>query len=553
MPTVPHNDPKAFEQWYDRGYFRRPRAFFRARRTLNYALLLGCLAVVAVTLWPRLHGAYQAGALSNPHAPFNDNCSACHAGFAPTARRLIPVGTVHATPDAKCLQCHEAGNHNPHQLENTGAEGMSSGCAGCHREHRGAVSIARIDDAFCTRCHADLKVDDNAPRFATQVAAFAAGAHPEFGAWRTKTSLPEFTDPGTLKFNHAAHLNFGGLQETIDKLKPDDPRRGAMREHLAKLKEQSCTFCHQPDSERRFMLPLRYDAQCKGCHPLAIRPAGDWPEADIAAWMREPLPHPGRGQNAEVVRGALVEKYARVLKRDPTKVTVQQPAVVAPLTPEAVRAAAKDLGRKDELVYFAGTLGFQKDALQDRGYVVNGSTEEQLARELFDRPGCMYCHQEADRAARADGLPKIQSPKLRGRWDDIQPMPDNRFGPSNAVKPSEAEQFNRDRWFPYSRFNHQPHRMMDCVACHQKREEDRTAADQAALAKNPLALVSRDTRDVLMPRLALCAKCHHTGTGGVRADCLECHQYHDRSKEPHGLRGTRTIESIEALMRPGGQ
>jgi hypothetical protein len=172
--------------------------------------------------------------------------------------------------------------------------------------------------------------------------------------------------------------------------------------------------------------------------------------------------------------------------------------------------------------------------------------------EPFNRKGgCAYCHAEKP-GARKDGLPEYESPGLRGRWDEVL-MPDNRWGPANKELRSDAEQFNRDRWFPYAHFNHQPHRMLDCVACHQKREVDRTDADRAAVAKNPLALVSRDTRDVLMPRLDLCAACHHTGAGGVRADCLECHQYHDRSKEPRGLRGRETVETIGTLMRSGGK
>src|SRR5205823_15024000 len=105
-----------------------------------------------------------------------------------------------------------------------------------------------------------------------------------------------------------------------------------------------------------------------------------------------------------------------------------------------------------------------------------------------------------------------------------------RLGP--AAGRTTAEQAARDRWFPYSRFSHESHRMLDCQGCHTG------------------AAASTQTADVLMPTIDTCRQCHNRTTVGVRSDCLECHIYHDRGAEPRGLHGRMTVEDALGLTRP---
>ncbi len=76
----------------------------------------------------------------------------------------------------------------------------------------------------------------------------------------------------------------------------------------------------------------------------------------------------------------------------------------------------------------------------------------------------------------------------------------------------------RRPWFPQARFDHTPHGWLRCVACH-------TAAPQSETAK-----------DVLLPGIGLCRKCHleeaATGRASAGADCGGCHRYHDRLPPP---------------------
>ena len=98
---------------------------------------------------------------------------------------------------------------------------------------------------------------------------------------------------------------------------------------------------------------------------------------------------------------------------------------------------------------------------------------------------------------------------------------------------SAAAQTARDRWFPYAKFSHESHRLLDCQSCHNGAAE------------------STKTSDVLMPSIDACKQCHNRTTAGVRSDCLECHQYHDRGAEPTGLHGRMKVDEVLDMTRPG--
>jgi hypothetical protein len=507
--AAPHSDPKAFAEWYESDYFRRPRPLRRAKVWTALAAAVVSLLLVVGTLLPRNRTAYQTGPLSPPHAPFNAQCGVCHTEpFAPALRFIPSNGTVRSAPDEACLVCHSAGGHSRHQMKFSGADGQSANCAECHREHYGAMSLTRISDRHCTTCHANLPTDDGDHRFAATISGFeASGGHPDFGAWRGPGGVK---DPGMIRFNHKVHLDLPGKLNDVPAA-----RLGGMAEYLPRLAEQSCTWCHQPDGERRYILPIRYENHCAGCHPLTSRPAGEWPAEVSDAWAKAPLPHPARGETAQKTRAALLERYFRLLSKPPT-----------PLTEESVRPPVLSAAERDRARQLAGQTEAQVFAA-DGGDVIS-----ELEKPFFKlKGGCAYCHQEASKPdARPDGLPVYALPHLRGRWDDMT-FPDERFGPSNGVRRSDAEQAARDRWFPYSRFNHDRHRELDCQACHR-------AAD------------STKTSDLLLPTIDDCRKCHGSAAAGARADCLECHLYHDRSRERHGLRGRMSID--EALQLFGG-
>jgi hypothetical protein len=377
---------------------------------------------------------------------------------------------------------------------------QSGDCAACHREHRGGESIARLEDTHCTQCHENLQTSDGGHRFTSSIHHFDSD-HPEFGRWRGGP----LTDPGTLRFNHKKHLD---LANSLD-LSPDG-RNGWMAAAAKRLHDLQCTACHEPDDERKYVRPVRYDAHCGECHPITA------PISDPPARLR----HPHRGETAAVIRGELLERFWKQVAAEQKPAAepdaAARPAVLnrglPPLSAEQ-RERVKVLARQAETALFAADpLGA-------------------LERPQFQmKSGCAYCHEEATAPdTRPDGLPTYKLPGLRGRWSDV-PFPHERFG--DPATRSAAAQTARDRWFPYARFSHESHRLLDCQSCHQG------------------AAASEKTSDVLMPDISTCKQCHNRTTTGVRSDCLECHLYHDRGAEPTGLHGRMKAEDVLKMTRP---
>ena len=100
--------------------------------------------------------------------------------------------------------------------------------------------------------------------------------------------------------------------------------------------------------------------------------------------------------------------------------------------------------------------------------------------ELLWRKTCRQCHTML--ASAGDALPKI--------------------APSNITS----------RYMPHAKFDHSQHALLDCASCHAA------------------ALTSQQNSDVLLPGIATCRACHHSGAEAAESRCFECHTYHDPSR-----------------------
>jgi hypothetical protein len=81
------------------------------------------------------------------------------------------------------------------------------------------------------------------------------------------------------------------------------------------------------------------------------------------------------------------------------------------------------------------------------------------------------------------------------------------------------------RWMPHANFNHERHQAVACTECHA-------------------ALTSRETSDILLPGIATCEKCHHSGKDGAEARCFECHTYHDWT-QAKAIKGKLTLPTLQ--------
>jgi hypothetical protein len=467
MPLPPYDAAKNLAGSLELDYFQRPRRLTRRLKIAAWGTLLACLAGATYFLLPRGQRFVQAGTLSASHALFQDDCTRCHQEPFRTATRLWGGSDIPSVPDSACLVCHPGPNH---QESRTGHAAVTAkNCASCHKEHRGRGSLARVPDGQCRQCHADPKQQ----RTDTTLEAVADFAHhPEFALLRTKSD-----DAGTIHFNHQVHLHLPREARGIDK-------------PLARLREARCSFCHEPDSAGRYMLPVRYERHCHDCHPLTISVAGEGLTGKAAEAARalalRPALHPGPGQTAAVVRADVRERFLRFAREHALGLSAWSFAgslvgqLAAPFAPSALASAvvkpspvtpdSRTLPRR-----IPGPSRTSTATMEEVGWA--GFQLWQAERSLFDgADGCRRCHTEA---RRSNGLPEYQQPHMK------------------------------DRWYLASRFDHHSHRMLNCLECHDR------------------AAVSTTSADVMLPGVGTCQRCHTT-SGGAKSECVECHILHQR-------------------------
>jgi hypothetical protein len=396
-------DPKKLAESLELDYFRRPRPLARWRRRLARGGLAVGLLLGAVLLLPpwtgprRVLPVYQAGPVSTAHAMFNDDCARCHTESFQTAARLIYGDAHRSVKDDACLACHDGAPHYRKQTD-------KPACATCHREHRGKRELARVEDAHCTRCHAEHITQDgpNLHVHPRRVTAFATD-HPPFGD--RPNGVRDF---GTIRFNHEVHLRPEGV--LVPETGPQPPKRGREPRRV----ELDCTSCHREEDSGRYMRPITYEHDCADCHPLSVQvtgaPVGEPTRKAVEEFANTPAPH----REPEVVRAVLRQRYtafalAHRTEGDRLGPEVPEPPLPGPRRPEPVTEKEWEwVGRQ---LHQAETLLFAS------------------------RGGCAYCH-TVEEPARGTRLPRYLKSALT------------------------------DRWFSRSRFDHRRHRMLTCTACH---------------------------------------------------------------------------------------
>ena len=407
----------------------------RSHPLRRWKWLLAGLAVALAVVWLVLAAVlgnqrlYEAGPLSTVHAMLESDCGQCHTQSWQPAVRLVSLDSHRrSVPDSACTRCHDGPIHHDGQI----AADVPN-CAGCHREHRGEAALARVQDAECVACHAELKTVSGSTSFEKHVTRFASGGggapgHPEFAVLRRKDA-----DTAAIKFNHAVHLKPEGVPVNADKESKEN-----------QLELLNCSNCHQPDAERRYMRPIDHEKHCNRCHKNSLA-------FDANRFSGSPAPH----RDPDIVRAVIRQRY--------TEFVLQNPAV----TGEGERPAAE---RR-----IPGRAAARQMTKAQCDWV--NKQIEPAERVLFDGAGgCKYCHQVS----------------TENGWQITKP-----------IIPA--------RWLTHSQFRHDSHRLLGCSECHA-------------------AEASSQTSDVLMPSIESCRKCHGP-SGRARSDCVECHSYHDKSRE----------------------
>jgi hypothetical protein len=215
------------------------------------------------------------------------------------------------------------------------------------------------------------------------------------------------------------------------------------------------------------MRPVNYLSHCKQCHPLSVQLGGTFGDEALGDAAAAFAKEPAPHTTPNGVRAVLRERLWRFVDEHPLRPGGAAEERGVPKPPPVADDLTKRRWAASATMNDADKLAFVQAQL---------SLSEQLC---FDRPGgCALCHEAKPRVP--GGLPEYVS-KIPARW------------------------------FAHARFDHQSHRMMRCVECHAGAE------------------TSVRSSDVMLPGVQSCAKCH-SGGGGARHDCLECHIYHPRDR-----------------------
>jgi hypothetical protein len=499
-------------------------------------------AAIAVAWWAisatRGHNQiYNPGPVSLAHSMWENDCARCHDNDGKGGFRA-------AVSDGACLGCHDASAHSPKQLLRAGLNAhnplamaiadnhgrlRSADCVACHAEHRGRRALAVVDDARCTKCHADLKSavkSDASLEVSTQVTRFdSVGGHPYFGRnWATIEQRRQppaplnndvFVDPTRLKFNHKVHT------------REVKPLTG---------ETDNCTVCHtdrdpaNPAQINRYMRPISYVENCQSCHPLNL-PSGV-PVAhagmDVVEAQLQSLPELHRQwivRSPEPQRGKLLQGHSPQVWADNEASRVQQSVGdwLLEMSPKNARGAEQVARVIQEFLPGDEKAGSDPRALAL--YVAFGAHDQAKVKSA----SCAKCHDMEDVAASiSSGTASTQPavPVLRTLPTGIPPTP--------------------RRWFEHSRFDHAAHENISCVSCHS------TAAS------------SEKTSDFLVPNLiwrestgasVSCAQCHHeldAAGRGAPSHCVTCHTFHDMKESTTTVRkqGVMAILGAEQQEAP---
>lgn len=500
--------------------------YFRKAGRGRWAITLGLLGVMLVVIgvsfasggWRQLA---LPGKVHHAHASFEDRCASCHAPFQPSSsgnplQSILQTGPV---ADHLCKSCHEGPSHHPgHEIV-----GEPTRCVYCHVEHRGrSAPLSRSPDRNCSVCHGALEAHalQGKTAFVSSISHFSN--HPQFrvGAGPERKPLPEAQDPGRIRFNHQIHLSEGlrhgasdsrgwKLQDISDQTLREIYRKGQAGERKADddFVQLNCASCHNTDAADalqtasgrggllgaggEYMLPISYERHCKACHTLTF-PGGS---------PGQSIPH--GLQPAEVNKflwGALLEK----------SVNAGNAASPPPAKTGSRPLPGDNLARLDRKAREAVQAGVAE--LEGQLYETDRVTA--MRQVYLGKNTCGLCHFEE----RATG--KIIPDKIL------------------AANQTEI-------WYPHARFNHMPHRALQCLECH------------------PKAATSTTQVDLLVPGIDNCKTCHGPlnlsggiRSGGVPHDCTTCHLYHNRDRDNPfagigaAARGLKERKTILEFLNP---
>jgi hypothetical protein len=367
------------------------------------------------------------------------------------------ISTRHAMLENKCGSCHTTPWALRYTKPDEWQERLDLACLTCHEapvHHKNANGMVRTREghtssARCSQCHLEHK---GAMRLADVSDRTCTQCHADLKTSGSEPH-PKSCPAGADHTIHRKILSFenGHPEFALISMKAKDPTVLAFN-HAIHL---------NPDT------PLRRDLIQKQLKTLSGRRGVDPLGKGLTlgcSYCHQTVPA------GDAMAPVLYEAHCRdchPLKTDGDKM----PHVAPDLLRDFLRSRAAKKGA-------AG------DALTEK------LTEAEIPVYTSDPDGCMKCH-KTDLGSDFPNSPPVVT--------------------RTGIRSSAPGQENLPRhWFSHSFFNHDTHRELVCVDCHQG------------------VTMSKETSDLLQPGLQVCLKCH-SAAGAVSSACVTCHRFHDRT------------------------
>jgi hypothetical protein len=378
-------------------------------------------------------------------------------------------------------------------------------CNVCHVTTLGGFR-AKVSDDACSKCH-------DAPAHHADKAIFTVSCGSCHVEHRGSPRLASTEDASCTQC-HANLLTRGGNPQYVRVVKGFDkqhPEFAALRPDARDPGQVKLNhYVHLRPHLAGPTGPVQMD--CQDCHRLTAMD-GTWPYG-----MPQPVPQPRPsvgGMNAELKHERSQDYMVPILYVN-----------------QCAGCHVKDLQFDKR---------FDQAAPHDKPEVVQAFLVQKYNDYFASHPGALSEAVAPERILPGTMKLPLPVPHTRQEWIDQQVMLGDRLLFDKGCKlchvmiegsplPTVAKSSILARWFLHAEFSHDSHRLLTCTACHDRTPE------------------SRQTADILLPRIVSCRSCHEDR--GPRHDaasgrCSECHSYHDWAKE-RPTKGTFTIPQLRA-------
>jgi hypothetical protein len=364
---------------------------------------------------------------------------------------------------------------------------LTKQCAACHAMQAGFFS-EKVVDQKCLSCH------DGVIHHATQMFTPAcASCHADH---RGSTRLAATSDASCTQChaNLAARGNSANFVRNINSFEGDHPEFAALR--AGRGDQGTIQLNHYRHLQPSLLGPDGpVQLVCNDCHRSGADARDAWPYGD-----KQSQDGAAKGISASALKADLL-------------VSISSRAYMAPATYAHACAACHSL-QFDKRIIEAVPHDTPETihpfiVAKLQGYIATHPAELRVprdpSRDLPEKPipadyrMLTPAQWVAERSAEAENLLWRKTCKQCHTLVFVAGAELPKIRPSNITA----------RYMPHAKFDHSQHELVSCANCHAT------------------ALTSQQSSDLLLPGIATCRSCHHSGSEAAESRCFACHTYHD--------------------------